>query len=147
MGRKRDTALVSYKTCPHCGGSGQVPCTGREHFQQQAYDWAKSLQGQAVLIPFLSTEREWIKVPGLAIQTILKGGWGAVKVYISVDKAPNWGGWRSSLRFYGYDEDYDLINGHKLYYIEKGWASRKDVVLLRTIPPEIGAIKQIAQQN
>ncbi len=145
MSRKRDKALVTYKTCPNCGGSGQVPCTGREYFQQQAYDWAKSLNGQAVLIPFLSTERKWIEVPGLAIQTVLKGGWGAVKVYISVDKAPNWGGF--NLQLYGYDEDCDVINGRRLYFISKGWASRKDVVLLESIPLEIEAIKEIAQRK
>lgn len=145
MSRKRDKALVTYKTCPHCGGSGQVPCTGREHFQQQSYDWTKSLNGKAVMIPFLSVEREWIEVPGLAIQTILKGGWGAVKVYISVDKAPNWGGF--NVQMYGYDEDYDVINGHRLYFISKGWARRKEVILLETIPMEIEEIKQITRQN
>ena len=147
MGRKRDTALVPYKTCPHCEGSGQVTCTGREEFQRQAEVWAKSFHGQAVLIPFLNKDEEWIKVPGLAVQTINRGGWGGLKVYISVDKAPNWGGWRGDLILFGYEEEHDVVNGHKLYYINKGWGNREEVILLEEIPQELEGIKQIAQQE
>lgn len=143
--RNKRNLPVGFKACPKCGGAGEVPCTGREYYQQQSYDWAEFLHGKVVLLPFFVGRREdkdrWTQVLGLAVKSVSPGGWGAVKVYISIDRSPNWGGF--NLQRYGHDEPYDLVNGHKLYYIEKGWSSRKGVVQLENIPPEMEEIKRI----
>lgn len=146
--RNKGNLPVGHKPCPHCSGTGEVLCTGREYYQQLSHDWARSLHGKAVLIPFFvgreNGRDRWTQIPGLAIQSVARGGWGAVRVYISIDRYPNWGGF--NLQLCGYDEDHDVINGHKLYYITKGRPSRTDVILLEDIPMEIREIKQIAER-
>lgn len=110
-----------------------VPCTGREYHQELSRQWAESLTGQLVLVPFLKDgtdgKSEWITVPGLAMPTIFRGGWYGLKIYISVDKAPNWGNF--NLQRHGFDEEYDIIDDHKLYYIPKGKPNSKDIVPIR----------------
>lgn len=150
MKKQRDKALVGYKTCPRCEGTGQIPCDGREYYQQLSKEWADSLHGRMVMVPFLrassrETKGDWIQLPGLAIRTKARGGWYGVKIYISVDKAPNWG--KFNLQLYGYDEDHDIVNGHKLYYRTKGRPQSKDVIPMDvdTVVPELKEIMRLVQ--
>jgi len=143
--RKRDTAIVGYKTCPHCGGTGIIPCTGREYYQKLHKEWADSLHGKMVTVPFLVQHEVWGRVPGLAIKKLTRGGWWAIRVYVSIDKGLNWGSF--NMTRYGYDEDHDLINDRRLYYIEKGYPDRQDVELLSMtdLPEELKEVALLAK--
>lgn len=108
---------VAFKACPKCGGTGQIPCNGKEYYQAQSHAWAKALHGKIVTIPWLKSRTEWTRVPGVAVYRGNRpGGYGGIKVYLSVDVSPNWGGWGAE---YGTDE-FDEIDGHRFYFIEKG---------------------------
>jgi hypothetical protein len=137
--RNKRNLPVGYKKCPTCGGTGQVPCHGKEYHQAMSHAWAKSLHGRAVMVPFFvgrDGEKDvWTEAPGLAVYAVNPGGWGKVRVYISIDKSPNWG--HFNMQLYGYDDDHDVINDHKLYYLDKGWGSRKDVVPLIDVSGEV----------
>ena len=107
-------------------------CTGREPHQELARQWALSLHGQFVTIPFYLVRIDgkfvWTRVPVLAVKIERIGGWCGIKVYISKDRPPNWGGYRMQL--YGDNEDHDVVDGHRLYYIIKGRPQREDVLPL-----------------
>lgn len=143
MARITNKSLVAFKNCPHCNGTGKVPCTGREYHQNKHRLWAESLHHTAVLIPFykgrnkINGNEEWVKVPGLAVKMLQKGGWWIVRVYISVDKNPNWGGWKMQ------SDKYDVINGRQLYYIDKGMSEKVIPIQSAVVVDEIKTILQL----
>jgi len=139
--RNKRNLPVAFKPCPKCGGSGCVPTDGKEMFRQQSLAWAKSVHGKVVRVPFLKDGRKgrdgWIKVLGLAISQLRPNGYSRVKVYISVDVPPNWGGFSNQYRS---TDDYDDIGGHRFYYLNKGFRSEVELVDCQTVPPELLAL-------
>lgn len=147
-----NTKLVSFKPCPRCNGIGKIPCTGKEYHYQLSQEWAESLHGRMVMVPFLRASRatggdlkgDWIQVPGLAIRYTYPGGWDGIKVYISIDKAPNWGNFNRPSSGY-FQEEHDVINGHKLYFLTKGRPQSKDVIPIEfdTVSPELKRLSKL----
>jgi len=143
--RRKDTEILTFKPCPRCGGLGIIPCTGREPHMKKALEWAESLHGKMVTIPFLSSmhPETWIRIPGLAITHIGLGGWGNARVYISIDRGLNWGGfWPLIKPGTAYDEQHDEIEGRRIYYIDKGFRQRNDVEIL-SLERDLPALKKI----
>lgn len=138
--------IIKLKPCRHCQGTGMLPCNGLEEGIAKSRIWAMGMEGKAVLIPFLISPRgkdgdfrgDWDQRPGLAIPYFYPSGRAILRVYISVDKRPNWGGWTLPSR-----ENYEEIDGHNIYYIDKRWGARDDVVLLAGWPPDIEEISQL----
>lgn len=146
--RNKRNLPVGYKPCPHCKGTGQVLCNGREVHQEKSRLWAEQMHGKMVTILFLKslkhigegppyeTVDEWVRIPGLAIKRKAPGGWWGVRVYISRDIAPHWGGWPR----HGYENDLEEIGRHKYYFIDKGadyTGEEVQLMDLQDITPEL----------
>jgi len=149
MRTKRDTAIIAFKKCPRCEGTGRIPCTGNEYNQQRSIEWANSLHGKIVSVPFLVSNdpEKWSAVPGLAISHIGPGGWGNARIYVSIDRGLNWGGFRPvPVPGSGYDEEHDLIKGRRIYYIDKGYRQHDEVeiIKLENEVPSLNEIRQLA---
>ena len=81
MRTKPDTkAVVGFKPCPKCGGTGQVPCDGMEYYRQMHKSWAEQFHLKPVVYNWLGKAA----IPGLAVAQLLPGGWYGLKVYVAV---------------------------------------------------------------
>ena len=75
---KRKDALVKFKTCPKCKGTGQVTCDGRDHIRLKYLAWAWRYHMKPVVY---STDKT--AVPGIAVAGINPGGWAFLDIYVS----------------------------------------------------------------
>ena len=133
---------VTYKPCAKCGGSGQVPCDGKEPFRIQQKEWAESFNGKPVLYKgYESTE--W--VPGVAVAQLLPGGWHEVRIYLAVTARPKgayiWADSAFRLDDRGVPHaavnvggnglwSFDIINDKAFWHTNCRWDSREDLVHL-----------------
>ncbi len=143
---RRSNLPVGYKSCPKCDGTGEVLCHGKEIYQYRSLMWAGSWHGKAVLVPWLeSAPREktrWGQMPGWAQAVVAPGGWGALKVFVSVDKELPWG----QRYLYKYAE-YEMFEGHRLYYHRISW-SQRDLVKSYDLPmPDLNIVVPFFGQN
>ncbi len=134
---RRADLPVGYKTCPKCEGVGEILCHGKEHHMQRSLMWAGSWHGRAVTIPWLKDRETWTRIPGWAMAYVAPGGWGNLKVFISVDVAPNWGGWSGG---YMFPNDFELFKGHRLYWRLVKWSGREGVEVYHEPIPELEAV-------
>lgn len=75
--RKND-AVVTFKTCPKCRGTGQVPCDGKDHFRQRYLYNAWRFHMKPVIYKGKQN------VPGIAVAGINPGGWAYLDIYVSI---------------------------------------------------------------
>ena len=78
---------VAYKVCSKCGGSGQVPCDGREHYRRKYREWAETFHLMPVVFSWLGKA----SIPGIAVSQLLPVGWYGLKVYVAVSDIPRAG--------------------------------------------------------
>ncbi len=139
MRTKPDTkAIVGFKPCPKCGGSGEILCDGMELFRQQHKAWAMQFHMKPVVYNWLGEAA----IPGIAVALLLPGGWYGVKVYVAVTEIPTSG----IYGVYGLDRrgvpyclksiqgvglwSYDDINGKAFWHLFCRQSRRDELVLL-----------------
>ncbi len=74
----RKDAVVTFKSCPKCHGTGKVTSDGRDHFRQKYLLWAMRLHMKPVVF---SGKQE---IPGIAVAGIFPGGWAFIDIYVSL---------------------------------------------------------------
>lgn len=146
MRRKKKNALVTFKICPKCNGSGKVPCDGFEHYREKSQNWARQLHLQPVVV------RKIDKVfPGLAVKSVNPGGWGAVKVYVAVTDLPPE---VMILRARHFEGDilmmcevqcFDIINDRAFWHKRVSWGYRDDISILDTWPEMIQEMLRLTE--
>ena len=154
MKTKKKDALVTFKVCPRCGGTGQIPCDGKEFYRQQAKLWAEQFHLQPVLVERCVGYDEHNKrlsksLPGLAVRSINPGGWGAVKVYVAVTEQPKSiyaTGLEQTVRaLLRFTRNADYINNKALWYMHVSWGYRDDIHLLDHWPEMIQEILRLTE--
>jgi hypothetical protein len=119
--RKRDTALVGFKPCPRCHGTGKIPCDGKEIYRERHRVWAEGFVGKLVAIEaydYVKKAYRWI--PGLATGVSkAQGGWPQVVVHVAISKLPSHQYWlpeplRGMSAFF--EGSYDEIKGKAYWY-------------------------------
>lgn len=84
MPRKQD-AVVTFKTCPKCHGTGKVTCDGRDHFRLKYMAWAWKHHMKPVVY-----HGEQQDVPGIAVAGIFSGGWAYLDIYVALTNERMW---------------------------------------------------------
>lgn len=77
--RAKKNAVVTFKDCPKCHGTGRVTCDGRDKFRQKYLLWAMRLHMKPVV--YSGGKQE---IPGIAVAGINPGGWAFVDIYVSI---------------------------------------------------------------
>ncbi len=83
----KKNAIVPFKVCPRCLGTGQIPCDGKEYYRQLHREWAESFHLKPVVYAWLGKA----EIPGLAVAQLMPGGWHGLKVYVAVTDIPRSG--------------------------------------------------------
>lgn len=151
----KSDAIVTFKVCPKCKGSGVVPCDGKEYYRQLHREWAASFHLKPVVYNWLGK----VVIPGLAVAQLLPGGWYGLKVYVAVTAIPRSGIYeagydgygayrldgrrvpRSIMSVQGVDLSYfDIVNDKAFWHLSCP-QNRKDELTLLDYWPDILALE------
>lgn len=141
MRTKSMKALVPFKPCPRCHGSGEVPCDGNELVRKEQREWAYTYNQKPVVFQMY----DGTVVAGLAIAQLQPGGYHKLKVYVKVSDPPNtWGyaykniggGMIEGLYQVGTRHlfEFDEINGKAFWPVTCRYEDRDKLQLLESWP-------------
>lgn len=154
---------TAFKVCPKCGGAGQVPCDGKEHYRQESRKWAGSFHLKPVVFNWLGKGA----IPGVAVDQLLPGGWHGLKVYVATSDIP-WSGVIAARSGSGYAfrldgrgvpkaiidiqgvdlHNFDVVNDKAFWYLFCHGTRREELQLLDYWPESVklDEVKLLAQQ-
>lgn len=146
MKYKRANALVTFKPCPRCGGTGQIPCDGLEPARDIRRQWAESLHMRPVVCKVYG-KNVTLHLPGVAVKEQV-GGYYGVSVYLAVTEVPVGSYPSPSIRLDGVSLwDWDEVGGKALWKWFTRYDYRDEVTPLATWPENLLEMKPLLEEG